>query len=600
MIRALSVDTLMLRNLPPAEPIQDAAAELLSSATQFSEAITSVRNKWSALDGLYSAPEREQVLQAMDTPSQQSGEHLENVSTAAKALNVLAAELADIDTARIAVEDEAEAEDARLRPEVEEIHNDNPDRAHAMWDDARAALQAKITQLEHRYEAARATCEAALGDIVRVSSHVVSTYDSPYMDLESEGAADLTASFANATKPDATDEDVAAFYRLLGEMGPAQLAAFAAAVPAASLFVKGMGAYQEASFWKSLTPAQRDGLAKSMPGLVGNLEGAPYAVRDQANRKVLEEVLLPGHDATEEQREAYRSIWNALGGDAQEAEKEDGKPHKMLISFEPGHDHPLAAIAVGDLDEASNTTYLVPGMDNYSTGMGSLVNDAGLLLKEQQLAKPGTTSAVVAYMGYETPGLTDVVDDSHADRGAPDFANALDGLHLTRTADGLPAPVVNVLAHSYGTTMTTKALGITLYPINSAVFIGSAGVEEHVTAEDLNVDRGADGRRDIYVSTAEADELATFGIDATEFIAYYNSGQGLDTLDEIRVDPTDEEWGGKGFTSDGFITSDGEVLLPTEEHHLSEYLKEDSSSLRGIVLATTGDGWQLVNESDGQ
>lgn len=586
MIRALSIDTLMLRNLPPAEPIQDAAAELLSSATQFSEAVTSVRNKWSALDGLYSAPERDQVLQAMDTPSQQSGEHLENVASAAKALNAFAAELADIDTARIAVEDEAQAEDARLRPEVEEIHNENPDRAHAMWDEARAVLQAKITQLEQRYEAARAACEAALGDVVRVSSSVVSEYDSPQMDLESEGAADLAASFANATKPGASEEDIAAFYRLLGDMGPAEVAAFAAAVPAASLFVKGMGAYQEASFWKSLSPSQRAGLAKSMPGLVGNLEGAPYKIRSEANRDVLEKVLSPSYEATEEQREAYQSISDALKG--------SGNPPKMLISFEPDHDHPLAAIAVGDmdgaLDRANNVTYVVPGMNNYSTNMGSLVSNAETV-RDRQVRADGTRNHVtVAYMGYETPDATSVTRDGHAERGAQAFADALDGLHLTYSGAGLPAPETNVIAHSYGTHMTTKALGETIYPITSAVYVGSAGVDNHVSSDQLNVDRGLDGRRDIFVSTAKGDGLAPTGIILTDIFAITGGSSGSEG--NYRTDPSEEDWGGRHFSSEGVKIGDDEYVA-TEKHDFDQYLAVDSNSLRGIVYATTGQGQRL-------
>lgn len=40
--------------------------------------------------------------------------------------------------------------------------------------------------------------------------------------------------------------------------------------------------------------------------------------------------------------------------------------------------------------------------------------------------------------------------------------------------------------------------------------------------------------------------------------------------------------------------------LPADKHDLVEYLKVDSSSLRGIVMATTGEGKQLMEGSIGE
>ncbi|MCC3279819.1 alpha/beta hydrolase family protein [Arthrobacter sp. zg-Y40] len=588
-IWVLDVDMRLLRDLPPGEPILAAAADLRASAAGFQEAISSIRNKWSALDTLYMGPGRAKVLQAMERPSQQARDHQESVSLAADALNEFAAELVEINAARIALKQQIDDEESRLVPIATEMTSGNIpnwDGAHAMMAQRTATFQADVEALEDRYERARAACQSALDGISRVSTPVISQFDSPGMDLETEAAEDLAASFANATKPDANEEDIAAFYRALGEMGPAQVAAFAAAVPAASLFVKGMGAYQEASFWKSLSPSQRAGLAKSMPGLTGNLEGAPYKVRSEANRDVLEIVLSPAYEATEEQREAYRSISDALKG--------SGNPPKQLISFEPDHDHPLAAIAVGDLDGEvgidTNVTYVVPGMNNYSTNMGSLVTNAETV-RDRQVRADGTRNHVtVAYIGYETPGATSVTADGHAERGAQAFATSLDGLHLTYSTNGLPAPETNVIAHSYGTHMTTKALGETIYPITSAVYVGSAGVDSDVSSDQLNIDRGVDGRRDIFVSTAKGDGLAPVGILVTDVFALAGGDSGSES--NYRTDPSEEDWGGRYFSSEGVKVGD-EVYVATEKHDFDQYLAADSNSLRGIVYATIGQGQKL-------
>ncbi|MCC9206296.1 alpha/beta hydrolase [Arthrobacter sp. zg-Y769] len=582
------VDTSKLRDLPAAEPIQAAAADMLASAIGFRESISSIRNKWSAMDTLYAAPERDQVLKALDKPSENAESHLENVSSAVNALNDFAAELAEVKAAREDLEARIRDEEFRIQPIAEEMGNDDGDwdGAHALVDRAAIPYLNEAAELEDRYERARAACESVLRETSRASSHVVSAYDAPQMDLETDAAEDLASSFAAATKADASAEDIAAFYRLLGEMGPAQMEAFVAAVPAAALFVKGMGAYAEASFWKSLTPAQRAGLETSMPGLLGNLEGAPYGTRSRANREVLDQVISSPGGYTDEQFDAFLAIRDSL--------YRVGPEPRGLIAFDPTLEHPTAAVSIGFLDEAANATYLVPGMDSYSTNMGDLVDNALLLAREQK-ASTGSNQAVVAYMGYETPGVTEVLSDAHADAGSKGLADALDGVYLTRTAGGLPAPDVNVVAHSYGTTLTTKALGQTLYPVTSAVYLGSAGVDEFVTAEHLNVDRGADGRRDVYVTTADGDGLAGTGIWGTEVVSNFTSRENL------RIDPTDETWGGKGFSSEGLTTADGKELeKKTDKHDLVEYLKVDSSSLRGIVMATTGEGKQLMEGSVGK
>ena len=136
--------------------------------------------------------------------------------------------------------------------------------------------------------------------------------------------------------------------------------------------------------------------------------------------------------------------------------------------------------------------------------------------------------------------------------------------------------------------MTTKALTQTLYPITSAVYIGSAGVDEGVRAEDLKVDRGWDRNGEIYVSTADGDGLATVGISGTYLEGSLES--------DHRIDPTMESWGGRGFSSNTTVL-DGHEYAATEKHDLSEYLDSESSALRGIVMATTGQGRGLMENS---
>ena len=60
------------------------------------------------------------------------------------------------------------------------------------------------------------------------------------------------------------------------------------------------GPYDAATWWRALTPAEREEAARSMPAALGRLDGLPPAVRDEANRTVMSrerrrlQRLLPG------------------------------------------------------------------------------------------------------------------------------------------------------------------------------------------------------------------------------------------------------------------------------------------------------------------
>ena len=335
----------------------------------------------------------------------------------------------------------------------------------------------------------------------------------------------------------------------LGAARPAQLARFASGFDvdrgddlnlATDLGESG-SADTTSGWWAGLEQAQRTSLIAAVPGVVGNLEGVPYAERDLANRVSLattittlerqEGVPVDGLVtlATDTPRLAMlknvaRSLVPGTAGD---------DTARSLVSLDtvfPGR----AAIAIGDLDTAQDVSYLVPGMlFTVGTTMQGWTDTAATLHSEQQFWTNtlATTSsapksvATVAWMGYRTPGILNVAGMSLAREGAVHLEDALTGLRADRAGD---EPRLTVIAHSYGSTTSTIAFSSGKVSADSLVLVGSPG-SVVPAAKELAVTPGQ-----VFVGAAPLDPVAGsafFGADpgATQFGAtLLNVGSGTD------------------------------------------------------------------------
>lgn len=322
----------------------------------------------------------------------------------------------------------------------------------------------------------------------------------------------------------------------------------------------GLTPEQVAAWWASLSPADRDRLIAANPLTIGNTEGIPYADRDRANRLALEE-LLADPDLPQSQRDTLEAVRDAL------AFAEDGGDTVQLVilDFPEGAD-PRAAIAFGDLDTADSIGVLVPGMDNTVVkDMTSLSTAARNLYEAQKdlaaRSGAGGSPAVIAWMGYQTPGAPlnpAVLQEGRAQDGA---------VYLNRTLAGLDAvrgegPRVTVFAHSYGSRVATYALS-TGGSADSLVMFGSPGVAEPVTSvDDLAVPAG-----EVYVTRAEKDWVAPLGL----------TGSG-------NLDPLTPSFGAETLSSDGSGTLEGVddhgLLLDTASNGEKQgYLDRGTQSL---------------------
>ncbi|MEW2518190.1 alpha/beta hydrolase [Actinacidiphila alni] len=211
------------------------------------------------------------------------------------------------------------------------------------------------------------------------------------------------------------------------------------------------GARAIARFFTSLSTAQRLRLADRYPLIVGNLNGAPPALRYRANRTALlqaravdadrahsDQLTVAGRIDAGRRAARYTSL---LGG------------HRQILAFDPSGAGRVAEV-FGDLDTATRVSVVVPGVDTnlltferIKKAYAAPVGMATALYEGERAAAPRTRTAVIAWADYTTPsGLgLDASTGSMAEHGATRLNALLDA--LPRHAE------VSLFCHSYGSVL---------------------------------------------------------------------------------------------------------------------------------------------------
>ncbi|WP_439564795.1 alpha/beta hydrolase [Microcella sp.] len=299
------------------------------------------------------------------------------------------------------------------------------------------------------------------------------------------------------------------------------------------------GAPQVSGWWAGLDLRAQRSMLTSVPELVGNLDGIPIAVRNEANRDVLRSTIrelelegsLDGRALATQNLQRLQMLYaiaDALG-------PATANPPRTLLQLDT-HDAGKVAIVLGDLETADYVSYLMPGM--FITVGGNVVEwtDTAARLYDEQvswlslLAEAGATDevetvATVAWIGYQTPHLLNVGSLDLAYEGRDAIASAIDGLQTIRGTD---QPFISLLAHSYGSTAAMLALEEST-TVDALAMIGSPGAPAS-SVDELNV------RGDVFVGEASWDPIPNssfFGSDpgAAEFGARIMSVAG--TVDVI-------------------------------------------------------------------
>ncbi|RNG22495.1 alpha/beta hydrolase, partial [Streptomyces botrytidirepellens] len=237
-------------------------------------------------------------------------------------------------------------------------------------------------------------------------------------------------------------------------------------------------------------------------------------------------------------------------GDRQRAAalRDMAAPSRQFLSFD-GRDGGRSVEVFGDLSRAARVAVLVPGSDTSLERYGRL--RAGAVALKHQLGRQG---AVVAWLGYETPGTVspEVLTAGRADRAAPRLAS-----FARELSTAAPRARISLLCHSYGSLVCARAAsGLAVADI---VLFGSPGA-------------GADSVGQLHTRAA-----VWAGRGAHDWIADVPHVRIplLVTTVGLGADPVS-----KGFGARSFDAGDG--------GH-SDYLKPGSVSLRSLARIV-GDG----------
>lgn len=355
---------------------------------------------------------------------------------------------------------------------------------------------------------------------------------------------------------------------------PSAVADLLAAPPAAS---------EVADWWSTTGASAQLRLTAAAPEVVGNLEGVPYAVRNEANRTYLSDSIAAvsariadgsaGRAATE-QLQAQLHMLQQVQDAVQTGET--GLP-RTLITLDVS-DGGRAVIAVGDLTTADYVSFLVPGMFySVDSEVGSWAGAADRLAADQaawldriipaQRAGDTQTVATVAWIGYHTPTVVNVASLDLAREGRDALTASLRGLEAVR-AD---RPYLSILAHSYGATAALLALQQNDVTVDALAMVGSPGSP----AENVGQLRVRDGN--VWVADAALDPVASTGVFGSQ--------------------PLSASYGAHHFGVDGAVDPLTGARLAGSVGHV-DYFTAGSESFRNMALIGIGQG-RLVLNADG-
>lgn len=285
-------------------------------------------------------------------------------------------------------------------------------------------------------------------------------------------------------------------------------------------------------WWKGLDKSQQQRLLSADSSLFGNLNGIPAVDRSTANERSAHadvgrvEDVADMHQVSTDEVEKNPERYGLTHDDSVRSQNGrrtlEGLEHDKKVGNDPNRKRPTyifaydplafggkgrAAIALGNPDTARNTSVIVPGTGSTVNG-GWLTdghNDARNLYQQANLADPNNPTAVIAWMGYETPdGFTDpgIATPGLAHAGAALLAPDVNGLWATHQGSSH----ITVLGHSYGSTTVADAAAINHMHANDVVLLGCPGTDAATSAADFHLDGGR-----VYVGDASTDPIGAIG-----------------------------------------------------------------------------------------
>ncbi|MFY0406669.1 alpha/beta hydrolase [Solicola sp. PLA-1-18] len=416
-----------------------------------------------------------------------------------------------------------------------------------------------VAALRRRYEEAEAEVDRAGSDTAGMLGR-------------GPNVADLAILGSRGLLPSASDYDDPALASAFDKTGKN--------FPNAAFPVDDLSPEEVAVWWDSLTLVERLAVMRSRSARLGNTDGLPAEVRDEANRLALGQDLEDLEQAeaegrlTESQQQRLvnaRQIAEQLAQAEGHVDPVTGEPTgAQLYVYDPSDydGEGRAAIVTGNADTADDVAWNVPGTDsdveNMSVSRSNAIYDAA---RDDNLGSRST--AVVTWMGYDAPEWnTSVATEGRAEDGAQRLADDVAGLAASRGDD---QPHTTVIGHSYGSTTVARAgaeegLGD---HADEIVLVGSPGASSADHASDLGV-----GEDHVFVGANSSDPVTYLG--GTGWVHGITSTLGND--------PAEDDFGAVRFQAEA---PDRASWVGFGDH--SKYFDPGSESLYNIAQVVNGD-----------
>ncbi|MFJ3385112.1 MULTISPECIES: alpha/beta hydrolase [unclassified Curtobacterium] len=609
---------------PTAEPVSDSATALRMATAQVQRSAVAVRDSWHGIGGVLSSPGATDALPDAMRGAIEKADALGAAGAAvASALDAFAEELRGLRRTRRALL--ADIDELRAQVAASDGDDSVPAEYRALNDD----LHVRAGRLHTRWQTAQDDLGRAIRGQIGGGPLLL-----PLLSGNTLPAVLTRVDFSAASRA-FEDAGRLPMLAVLAAKGPDALARWAADHPAEPqrLLDHPPSTDSVRVWWAGLTGDERTALVTGLSAVVGNLNGVRYADRGRANQHTLD-VELPKardrYDTLTARISRGESLSAAEGAEYQRLAERIGALEALdetllastaaaprtIVALTLGQP-PLAAVAVGDLDTASNVTVDVPGMGNTVAGSMPGWAQGAANLREAQVTAATRLGvdrdlATVAWIGYDTPDMPpspEVLGSAKAEVGAHNLSGFLEGVSGTRSWAG--GSNLSVVAHSYGTTTATLAVAKT--PVANMTLLASAGIDPRVP--DVHAVEVPHGH--VWASQASDDYIANIGRGAVEaarpgfggdqpintgnpFTA--NRGLLLELPSTHPLNPGDTSWGARTFSSndesiDGqhYAGSSGHSATPKAEAELQGektdeigYLDRGTASLRNTSYTSLG------------
>ncbi len=261
-------------------------------------------------------------------------------------------------------------------------------------------------------------------------------------------------------------------------------------------------------WWALLSETEREALINKDPEKYGNLDGIDMASRAKANELVLlgpkdaSGQHVPGAgllgQAERDLAEAEAAMVGATSNLAALDLKRKQAQNRVddlralrdqmnvdgvtLVSLQPGKqgENVLAALAIGDVDNAEHVATMVPGMTTNCRDSAALNLGYAYNLREAAVRAGADKNnvATIAWLGYDAPpALPDlsVASTAQAEAGADPLRKFATGIHSWRSERGMDVHQ-SIIPHSYGSTTAGIAMrSIGKDVVDDFAYTGSPG-----------------------------------------------------------------------------------------------------------------------------